>query len=215
MKKGWGFAILSLGGLSIVSWSLFQFDIHIHIGDSAAPHVGKTAQPAPDPPGIKAASGSGQPPVGPIEPPPVKRRPIQTIEPVAIGKTQKNELLEVFVESAWTSVSVVSVGRCSFEVPREKKAVFVRFTIRRSPFSRQWSWDEQSALLDLKPLNFLLGDESGRNMEPYCTTEQFYAVSESAHTLGYLAPSDLRRFTFRFQMARLGEPLTFDLSGLE
>jgi hypothetical protein len=165
--------------------------------------------------------GAKQPDVtNPVEPPvsPVKQpNPRVEARPANndIGKTKKNELLEVTIENAWTSTGAVRFAGCSYDVSADKKAVYVRFTKRTLSGSRKPSSQEQSDLLFIKPTDFLIIDDSGRRVDPSCGKAPFYAVSEDAHTFVYLVPRNSSRLTFTFQKAGLGEALTFDLSGLE
>jgi hypothetical protein len=134
-----------------------------------------------------------------------------------IGKQKNNDFFEVTVENARISTDRIGFDNCRLQVPAGQKAVLIRFSIRWAP-SKSLTGPEQFALGRVTSTDFVLIDDRNRRVDTACPYAVFLIsqVGRSANTrtLAYLVNVDTHRLMFRFQKAGGGQPITFDISGL-
>ena len=130
-----------------------------------------------------------------------------------IGETKRNEFYEITIENAWTSTDRVRSGNCNFPVPAGQKALFVRFAVTLSP-TKSLPGRQLFSLGSLKSTDFIVIDDGNRRIDSACAYSSLL-VGENARTttLAYLISSEL--VTFRFQKSGGGDPIVFNLSGVQ
>jgi len=133
-----------------------------------------------------------------------------------IGKSKANDFYEITLENASASSNPVHLDICNFNVPSGQKAILVRFAIRLSPPPR--TNEEILRLGYTQTTDFILTDDRGRRVDPEClVTGMVLSGSGRAvnRTLAYLIPAGSQHMSFRFQKSGAGQPIVFDLSGLD
>jgi len=130
-----------------------------------------------------------------------------------IGETKRNEFYEITIENAWTSTDRVRSGNCNFPVPAGQKALFVRFAVTLSP-TKSLAGGKLFSLGSVKSTDFIVIDDGNRKLDSACAYSVLL-VGENARTttLAYLISSEF--VTFRFQKSGGGDPIVFNLSGVQ
>lgn len=131
-----------------------------------------------------------------------------------VGKSKTNAYYEVTVENAWISSAPVRLDICSFNVSSGQKAILVRFAIRRSSLPR--TNEEMLRLGYTQTTDFVLLDDQNRRLDPECQVNGIVLGEDRpvTRTLAYLVPAGSQHVSFRSQKSGGGQPIVFDLSGL-
>ena len=182
----------------------------------------RTPAPSPTPTGaptqvIVAASPTLAPPSTRFTPvvedspkPPPARAPARIENDV--GRSKSNAYYEITVENAWISSRPGDV--CSSSIRTGERAIVVRFAIRRSSPSR--TAEESMRFGYTQTTDFVVVDDQNRRIEPSCGLWGIVLGEDRpvTRTISYLVPADSQHVMFRFQKSGGGDPIVFDLSGL-